>query len=326
VKPTRRLAGALLLAAVILAALALQHARHSAAQDAEFRGDRNHAASGVGQSTKQRAQDPLRHRRLAERLLAATKGTAMTEEAGDGESAFHKMVESFTADDFAGVLRELASLDQTDELRLKLLLAWTEREPHAAASFVSDGPLPVEASRIVAGSWAKHDPAAALSWARGLSQEVPRQQALIGCGTELAFHNPQQAIELAIEAGASPATEELLNQAAGAWAAKDPGSAATWANAITDTTLREKLVTGVAIAWADQDPHAASKLLIDSVNGGSLEENALVGIVQRIAFRDMANARDWVAQFPEGRMRERAEMELSRISERLGGIPAARQH
>ncbi|QJE95015.1 hypothetical protein [Luteolibacter luteus] len=325
-KLTRRLAGALLLAAVILAALALQHARHSTARDGKSRGDRSHAAFGFGRSAKQREQDPLRHHRLAQRLLEATRGTAMTNEAGDGESNFHKMVDSFAADDFAAVMDELASLDQTGDLRLKLLLAWTERDPHAAASFVGDGPLPVEASRIVAGSWAKHDPAAALSWARGLSQEAPRQQALIGCGSELAFHDPQQAIDLAIEAGTIPATEELLNQAAGAWATKDPGSAAAWANAITDTALREKLVGGVASAWADQDPRAASKLVIDSMHDGSLEENALVGIVQRIAFKDMAKAREWVAQFPEGRMRERAEAELARITGRMGGSPLTSQH
>lgn len=257
--------------------------------------------------------------------MAANKGTAMTGEAGDGESDFRKLVDSFTMDDFASVMHELASLDHADDLRLKLLLAWSEREPQAAASFASAASLPLDASRVVAESWAKHDPAAALYWARGLPHQDQRQEALVGCGNELAFHHPQRAIELAIEAGSAPAAEDLLNQAAGAWAAKDPGAAVTWAAAIADTALREKLVTQVATAWADQDPHAASKLVLDSVNDGSLGDNALVGIVQRIALKDMANAREWVDQFPDGRLRERAEAELSRIAGRRGGSPLTSQ-
>jgi len=274
----------------------------------------------------------MRHRRIAERLLGITGGTTMAEEAGDGESRFRRLADSFASDDFAGVLRELALMDRPamasriGELRLKLLIVWTGKEPGEASSFAGEGRVPSEACRVIASTWGKADSAAALSWARRLPDQSHRQEALIGVGSEVVFHNPRKAIELATEAGVNPGAGELLGQAAGAWARTDPEAAAAWAREVTDPALREKLVVEVASAWADRDPHAASKLVIDSVDEGILEENALVGILQRLAFQDMEGARDWVTQFPEGRMRERAEAELIRISGRLNGSPLTRQH
>jgi hypothetical protein len=58
--------------------------------------------------------------------------------------------------------------------------------------------------------------------------------------------------------------------------------------------------------------------VLDSIGEGSIEENSIVGIVQRLAFQDLTGAREWVAQFPEGRTRERAEAEVQRIAGRLG--------
>jgi hypothetical protein len=111
---------------------------------------------------------------------------------------------------------------------------------------------------------------------------------------------------------------DLVDQAVTTWAASDAKAALTWGQQLQDPALREKVVAGAAVAWADQDPYGAAKLVLDSVSDGGIEENALVGIVQRIAVRDMDSAREWVAQFPEGRLHERAEAELTRISERLG--------
>ncbi|WP_265593975.1 hypothetical protein [Haloferula sp. BvORR071] len=277
-----------------------------------------------GQSPRDRRLDPARYQRLAARLLGMPGESTMTEAARDGESSFHRMVDSFSSDDFAGVLAELASLEGQGkdpaiaELRLKLLQAWTEKDPSAAASFALGGTIPADACRVIAETWAKHDSTASLIWARQLPEGGRRQAALIGTGNHLASDNPKQAIELAQEAGASPAAEELLGQATGIWAAKDPQAALSWASGMKDPSLKDKLITAAAMSLSDQDPTAAAGLVIDAVNSDSLTENAVVGIVQRLAFKDMAQAHEWVAEFPEGRMRERAEMELARITERTG--------
>lgn len=322
VKAISRNAALAALAAVIVGVVALRDSWSSPAAEEGHAGvDASEGSEGT-RETKSRTQDPARHRRIAERLLGIASATAMTGMAGDGESRFHHIASSLGPGDFAGILRELAPMDQpemavrVDDLRLKLLLAWAEKEPGAAASFAREEGIPAEACGVVAGAWSKTDPDAALSWARGLPEEGHRQQALVGIGNEVVFRDPQQAIELGREAGTGPVAEALLNQAAAVWAAKDPEAAAGWASEVTDSELRQKLIVGVATAWADLDPHAASMLVIDSMKEGSLEENALVGIVQRLAFRDMESARDWVARFPEGRMRERAETELTRISAR----------
>jgi hypothetical protein len=108
--------------------------------------------------------------------------------------------------------------------------------------------------------------------------------------------------------------ERLVIEAAG-WAKNDPEAAAAWAREKSDPELRERLVVAVATTWADEDPNRAAKFLLESVAPGQAQENAAIGILQRMALKDMAAAEEWAGRFPEG-ARERAAAELARIRER----------
>ncbi len=236
------------------------------------------------------------------------------------------MVASFSSRDFAALIEELASSRQSHEnadlakLRLQLFQAWAELDPHASSAALEGLGLaaPSGSHRAIASTWGRSNPGEAALWARGLADDSHRQEALIGLGGEMAFKDPRLAIKLATEAGMTSACQDFLLHAASTWTTQDPDAAVAWAKGISDETLRAEVIAGVAISWADKEPYKAADLIIDSMNGGTIEENAVVGVVQRIAFRDVASAREWVARFPEGRMRERAAVEVARIAERLG--------
>ena len=283
---------------------------------AEVRG-RKIAARQAWEASASGQTNGNRCRALVEKLL-----TEMDEPGENGCGRFLSTTSSLSGDDFAALLVELRARNgSTDERRLfvRVMEAWARMDPEMASSFLEAGDSP-DAYRMVASVWAHLDVESAAAWIRPITEPTSREQAWIGLGGEVALKNPRQAIEFAREAGVTPACSDFVQLAAGAWAKNDATAAIGWARQVEDAALREQLLVEVAISWADTDPSAAAGLVIDSVDGGMLEENALVGIAQRIAFQDLHMAREWVGRFPEGRLRERAEGELDRISERMGRV------
>jgi hypothetical protein len=262
------------------------------------------------------AGSPERYRQLLARLQAVASEPDVTELEGQGLSAFHRITASLDSADFAALLQ----LDSGSVgLRLRLLQAWAELDPQAAAaSLESAGLPPVEACPLLAGAWARQDLEGARVWVGSLATGESRDRALLALGGEAALRDPRLAIEILGDLEDSPQATGILTQAAATWTATEPEAAADWARSLEDPARREAVLGGIATAWADRDPYAAAQLVLDSIGDGSIEENSIVGIVQRLAFQDLDGARDWVARFPEGRTRERAEAEVQRVAGRLG--------
>lgn len=264
----------------------------------------------------QRSAAPERYRQLLARLEAAAADAGASEVDGQGLSAFHRIAGSLESADFAALLE---SGQGSAELRLKVLLAWAERDPRAAAEALARlGQIPPEASAMLAGTWARQDLEAALGWGRGLPAGAERDGVLLALAGEAALKDPRVAIELLGDLESCEESRATLVQAAGAWGGSDREAAAAWARGLEEPGQREAALAAIATAWADRDPHGAAALVLESVGDGSIEENSIVGIVQRFAFRDPQAAREWVEQFPTGRTRERAEAELQRVASRAG--------
>jgi len=87
------------------------------------------------------------------------------------------------------------------------------------------------------------------------------------------------------------------------------------ARAIPDLESREQALVQIAVTWADEDSTSAADFLLESVPPGQTQQNAALGIMQRLAVKDMDRATAWAERFPE-ELRERALAELARISQR----------
>lgn len=100
----------------------------------------------------------------------------------------------------------------------------------------------------------------------------------------------------------------------------DPRAAANWATRVDDPQEREAAVAEVAIAWADHDPEAAAQFLVSHTQPGQTQRNAAIGILQRMAAKDLARATAWAATFPED-VRERAFEQIDRARSHASARP-----
>jgi hypothetical protein len=253
-------------------------------------------------------------------MAAETNGVPSEFQAG----RLQAFVENISTNDYAAVFRRLNELQAADptaagqDLQLRLLQRWAEGDLPAAVLALDqlraeDRP---EACERVATAWARQNLSESIAWAQQLPEGADRQGAFLSIAYEAAFTNPREALVLAGQMTVLPEKRDLISQAASSWAADAPEIAAGWAKQIQDQPLREQVLAAIAIAWADKDPFAAAQLVIGSLSQGQAQANAVLGIVQRLAFKDVEAATAWVAQFPEGALRETALAEMNRISER----------
>lgn len=233
-------------------------------------------------------------------------------------------VERIPTNDFATVFRELAArqiLNSTAvgrDLQLRLLERWSLFDIHATVLALDQvqGEARSEAYARVATAWARQELPQSVAWAQQLPEGADRQAALLNIAYEAVSTDPKAALTLASQVSIPPEKNDLVNQAAANWAAKDPDEAANWAGQIQDQPLREQVLAAIATSLADTDPYAAAQLVLGSIGQGQAQEKTVLGIVQRLTFKDAASAKAWVAQFPAGPLQDTALAEINRIAER----------
>jgi hypothetical protein len=256
---------------------------------------------------------PLLPGEVVLRSWAATAAAVQAE--GDpmrGEELMSGWVEGIAQGDIPAVLDLLKignQADATKDVAARLLRRWAENDPATAGAWalgLATGPVRTESLYGVSIVWAGQDLAVAVEWARQLPDHAERQGALLQAAYEAARAAPKEALTLAKEIPAGPARNDLITHAAMQWAAVEPEQAAGWAREIPDQSLRERVLSVIATAWGDRDPVAAAGLALASLSPGRLQDEAVIGIVQRWVQNGPEAASAWVDQFPAGELRESA--------------------
>lgn len=195
-----------------------------------------------------------------------------------------------------------------DELQVRLAWKWAAVQPLALAEWAegSVGPVRGELFNVAATSLARQDLEDAMSWAGQLPDANDRESARAGIAREVAYTAPVKAISLALELKNTDARDDLIERAAGAWAAEAPEDALEWVQKLPASELKAKALSSAVISIADSDPVAAARLAAGSLPSGRLQEAAVLAIVQRWAIRDPAAATQWIGQFPAMPLRDAA--------------------
>ena len=160
---------------------------------------------------------------------------------------------------------------------------------------------------------ATENPDEAVVWAQSLAEPGDRETALLAVASELVRNNPRHALELGLELSASESRDELLERATREWAGQDPHAAVEWAKTLPESTLRQRLIGGAVLEWSQTEPREAAALAIDTLDAGRPLENLIVGIVQRWVQTEPEEASAWVAEFPDGPLKDAAEANLAAI-------------
>ena len=131
---------------------------------------------------------------------------------------------------------------------------------------------------------------------------------------QLARTNAAQAVAKAEHYELEAASETVLVNLVQQWAEQDLQSAANWIEARPAGEEREQMLWRLAIAQSAPAPGDAARLVIEQIPAGPVQMEATISVLHQWAVRDLTGAKAWVALFPIGALRERAENELSGVA------------
>ena len=218
----------------------------------------------------------------------------------------------------SSILQALASGSDVDRdnVLTNLMPALLAEDPLAATAWV--GSLRPEEGREellrrFAQDWAAIDPAAALSWAEQLPDFDARRSALSDIVTEMAQNNPADAISAAERYQLGSTDPALLPNLAGTWAERDLAAAIGWANLQPPGEQRDQVLARLAMIESKVEPVEAATRVLTDIPPGAVQVEAVMSTLNQWAARDFDSAAAWVAQFPQGSLRDRALAELSGI-------------
>jgi hypothetical protein len=219
------------------------------------------------------------------------------------------------------IITALESADTSEQQRAleTLLPDLMKRDMAAAAALAAD--LPAWARReqallLVSDAWGKSDPASAHRWASSLKEEE-RRMCLANICRQVSRQDPMLGIAYA-ESSPGGSDPELMEQLAAQLlsgsrgAAKD--DAIAWIKNRKDPQESDRFFAAGVRALAANSPEEAARIAVDYMFSGPMQEEAVISALHQWVLRDRDAAAAWVALFPEGPLRERAEGELFGIN------------
>lgn len=136
---------------------------------------------------------------------------------------------------------------------------------------------------LVGAEWARHDPAAAVGWARALDPGLVQRDALRGALVGWSVHDPAGAAAWAVASADLDA--RTLQAVFGGWATRAPEAAGAAALGLDDLAQRAHAVLGVVDRWAVRDP-ARAGAWVEQLPAGWTRDAALVRVVNAGGLED----------------------------------------
>lgn len=186
-----------------------------------------------------------------------------------------------------------------------LILAGCDREKSEPAENAADRLPPPVARRPRIQTEPAEPRRSQLATALGIESPEEREAAI----AEIAWNALESDPELAQEAlgKLTPDSEpriKLLRHFAMNLAGENPAEALEWANQLESDVEESAAMERIALVIAEDDPSRAAHLLSESGIEGRGFDVAVVGVLQRWASQNAADAAAWVALFPAGDARE----------------------
>jgi hypothetical protein len=207
------------------------------------------------------------------------------------------------------VRHSMASDDPADAF--SHLAALVRAHPLAAARFAEANDDDATRGMLlhrVAQLWSERDAAAALAWAADLTNPSERDALVTDVCLQVADRDPAEAVRAF---GEHP--HGGLEALAQRWAERDFSAARDWALSRPEGEERDHLVARLAFQQAQDSPLEAATLAAGEIREGETQTEAVMAVLHQWAKRDPAAAAEWVALFPEGRLRTRAIAEMEGI-------------
>jgi hypothetical protein len=174
-------------------------------------------------------------------------------------------------------------------VRPTILQSWASVDPANAAKYYADNPREFAmmgmmgggrgpmggqgGASIIAGEWARQDPAAALAWANTLTTE--KSQALSSVVGEVAKTDPKKAAEM-LSGMSGGDLRDAYSRVAEQYGASDFNEAQAWIRTLPADQQADALASAIG-GLSNKDPQAAAKQLAQMQDGEA--KNDVIGEV-----------------------------------------------
>jgi len=195
------------------------------------------------------------------------------------------------------------------ETLLPDLIRMDIRQAAALAASLPEWASAEEAMKGVLDTWTEKDAPAATEWCMSYVREEEKQPCLWYICTKAAPRNPALAMTL-VEDHSIGENRDLKENVLHHWARRDFQAATKWVELQHDEELKDHLWNRISLSLAETNPGKAATLAVKHIASETIQEEAVISVLHQWILKDREAAADWVALFPEGVLRDRAEEEF----------------
>ena len=218
-------------------------------------------------------------------------------------------LEAMITDGNAGeILRQLPSEFLETPFAIKTLECWSRADPAAVLHWMDTDSNPMKTYVAVAvRDWIVRDVSGLNDYINVLPQGNWKQRVLAAAISNVLDVN--LAEDAAVWLGQLYPTDdspELLVRTAKLWAQKDFAAAVNWANAQTNTNLRDQLLANIAIGLAKNDLAGAIEFARQNLRTEAAANEVIQGIISDSGGENSETLANWLAELPVGETRKSA--------------------
>lgn len=222
----------------------------------------------------------------------------------DTEDRLMNELTALLTDENAGKIIKMLSPNELDgPFGTSALFRWMKTDPMTAANWAASRPDATDDQAWVIAHGLLADGIDLQKYAAQLPDTQWKQTYLLDAGIDVLSSNPNEVIALAQQMDPGGAQTNLLQTAVTEWMGSDPGTTMNWITSISDPALRDKLISSGARAYAATDPGQAATWALSAMGAGETQTDTMLSIVNTWCSGNPTEAAAWTGQLPEGGMR-----------------------
>jgi hypothetical protein len=226
---------------------------------------------------------------------------------GDGESVSTSCTDDEANATPVGGLERLRGANEPFAAELEgLLRDWPEEEQSAAEKLVAQlvFTLAPDGPNSKAPAWSKEELDFAAARIGALKDSPTRNLLVRELGAAYLAKDPRAGLSLVGVIGDREAREEYLTELATRWARTDPEATSAWRADLPAGELRDRVTRTLVAEWTLLGAPAAADYVATELSEDPVQAKAAQEVAVRWAGADPPAATAWVAEFPEGAIRQ----------------------
>ena len=218
----------------------------------------------------------------------------------------NELLALLTDDNAAKIIQSLSPEELDGPFGISALFRWMKTDPITAANWVASRPDATEDQAWVVAHNLFADDIDLQNYSDQLPDTGWKQTFLADASLDVLSKQPLEAVALAQQMNPGGARTNVLQTVAADWIGNDPDKALDWITSMNDPAMQEQLISAAAKSYATTDPQLAAEWFVSTVKSAPVLNNTLPSIIDIWAAKDPSTAAGWVAQLPEGNLRDTA--------------------